>query len=196
MKSVSAHVYSAKRTVIASGDEVNAKSLRRCKMRKLHLVFVVTVVLFGLILMDKAVAAEKSDNQTRLLFPFVTNQFGLDTAIIIANTTLDPFGTPLMQGTCTIHYFGTTFGGSIPPQTTAVIHAGETVTFAISQGGVPGAASSAAGFQGYMIAVCDFPLAHGFYLVSDVAVSRGMASGQALVLPSKRKTSVVESRGQ
>ncbi len=165
-------------------------------MKKVHLVLVVTLVLLGSAPMYEGLAAERSENQTRLLFPFVSNQGGFDTGIAIANTTADPFGTTEMEGTCTIHYFGATSGGGpLPPQTTAVIPAGGMVTFVISGGGVPGSAHSAAGFQGYIIAVCDFPLAHGFYMVSDL-VLKTATSGQALVLSSKRKTSVVESRGQ
>jgi len=166
-------------------------------MKKFYSVLVVTVALLVLVSMDKVVAAERSENQTRLLFPFVSNQGGFDTGIAIANTTADPFGTTEMEGTCAVHYFGAMAVGGYPPppQTTAVIPAGGMVTFAISQGGVPGSAHSAAGFQGYIIAVCDFPLAHGFYIVSDLGLKIA-TSGHALVLPSKRKTSVIESRGQ
>ncbi len=141
---------------------------------------------------------EPSNNQTRLLFPYVTNQGGFDTGISIANTSLDPFGTTPAHGTCTIYYYGQmASGGALPaPQQTVDIAAGQIVAFAISQGGVPGASSSAAGFQGYIIAVCDFALAHGFYFVSDLGANRVAHGGQALVLSSTRTSSVVESRGQ
>ncbi len=141
-------------------------------------------------------APEPSNNETRLLFPYVSNQGGFDTGIAIANTALDPFGTTTAHGTCTIHYYGQmASGGALPaPQTTTDIAAGQLVSFAISQGGVPGATSSAAGFQGYIIAVCNFPLAHAFYFFSDVAASRVGTSGHALVLPSTRTNAVVETR--
>jgi hypothetical protein len=50
----------------------------------------------------------------------------------------------------------------------------------------------APGFQGYIIAQCNFPLAHGFYFISDVG-SRNLAmGGSALILPSVRSNSLPE----
>jgi hypothetical protein len=97
---------------------------------------------------------------TNLLFPYVTNQGGFDTGIALVNTSLDnatgstgtppnqPFNTTTQHGICTVYYFGSmASGGSLPtPQTTTDIAAGQMVIFAISQGGVAGATSSAAGF--------------------------------------------------
>ncbi len=46
------------------------------------------------------------------------------------------------------------------------------------------ASTTAAGFQGYMIAVCNFQLAHGFAFISDLG-ARNLAMGYlALVLPN------------
>jgi hypothetical protein len=88
-------------------------------------------------------------------------------------------------------------GGALPsPQQSVDVAAGQNIAFAISQGGVPGATSSAAGFQGYIIAVCKFPLAHGFYFVSDVGANRIAVGGNAIVLSSTRSGTVVESRGE
>lgn len=110
--------------------------------------------------------------QTALLFPFVTNQAGFDTGLAIANTTTDPFGTRVQGGTCTLNFFG---ASAPPPVTTPRV---ETATVFVTL-----ASTSAAGFQGYMIAVCNFQLAHGFAFVSDVG-ARNLAMGYlALVLP-------------
>jgi hypothetical protein len=109
--------------------------------------------------------------RTNLLFPFVTNQFGFDTGIAIANTSRDIFGTAPQQGPCTINYFGATTGGGAAPAaqtTTAPIPAGTTLTFTLSFGsgtgfGIPGAQA----FSGYIIAQCDFQYAHGFAFIQS-----------------------------
>jgi hypothetical protein len=46
-----------------------------------------------------------------LLFPFVTNQDGLDTRIVVANTSLDPFGSTPQKGPVTFSFYGTTPDG-------------------------------------------------------------------------------------
>lgn len=109
--------------------------------------------------------------QTTLLYPFVTNQFGFDTGIAIANTTTDPFGTRTQAGACTLNWYG----ASAPPATNTGNIATGTVYTTL-------ASTAAAGFQGYMIAVCNFQLAHGFAFVSDIG-ARNLAMGYlALVL--------------
>jgi hypothetical protein len=52
---------------------------------------------------------------TKLLYPFVTNQVGYDTAISVSNISDDPFGTDKQHGTCTIHYYGNMVGGGMAP---------------------------------------------------------------------------------
>ena len=165
-------------------------------MKKVYSVLAMALVLFVFAPMHKGLAAERSNNQTRLLFPFVTNQSGFDTGIAVANTTADPFGTTNVAGTCTFHYYGEVPGWSyIPPQTTAVIPAGGMITFSIGSGGVPYTDGDLAGFQGYVIAECEFPLAHGFYLITYLG-NNCSSQGHAVVLPAKRTTKNVEERGQ
>lgn len=147
---------------------------------------------------------------TNLLYPYVTNQGGFDTGIAIVNTSLDnatgssgtppnqPFKTTPQHGVCTVYYFGSmASGGQLPaPQTTVDIAAGQMVTFAVSQGGVPGATSSAAGFQGYLIVRCNFQFAHGFAFVSDVGANRVSHGYLALVIPDRtREASPFSSAG-
>lgn len=112
---------------------------------------------------------------TKLRFNFVTNQGGFDTGVVIINPNM-PASTA--HGTCTVNYFGSmASGAALPgPQTTVPIAAGQLMSFAISQGGVPGAISNAAGFQGYLIVDCGFPGARGYALFSDVAANRIAAS--------------------
>jgi len=116
--------------------------------------------------------------QTDLLFTFMTNQAGFDTGFEIANTSTDPFGTAAQNGTCTLNWYGTG-----PAAGTA------TTTPSIASGGiyVNLVSSAAAGFQGYMIAVCNFQFGHGFAFISDGygQPGRGLSQGYlASVIPT------------
>jgi hypothetical protein len=111
--------------------------------------------------------------RTVLLFPFLTNQAGFDTGIAIANTSTDPFGTTPQAGTCSLNWFGA--GAPASPTTTPNIPTATDFT-TLASVTVPG-------FQGYMIAVCNFQYAHGFAFISDVG-ARNLAMGYlALVIP-------------
>jgi hypothetical protein len=116
--------------------------------------------------------------QTDLLFTFLTNQAGFDTGFEIANTSTDPFGTAAQNGTCTLNWYGTG-----PAAGTA------TTTPSIASGGYYTnlVSSAAAGFQGYMIAVCNFQFGHGFAFISDGygQPGRGLSQGYlASVIPT------------
>jgi hypothetical protein len=109
---------------------------------------------------------------TNLLFPFVTNQAGVDTGLAIANTSQDPFGTPAQAGTCTLN----AYGANAPAAITGPSVAAGTVYTALASSAMPN-------FQGYVIAVCRFQFAHGFAFVSDLG-ARNLAMGYlALVIP-------------
>jgi hypothetical protein len=113
---------------------------------------------------------------TNLLFSFVTNLAGFDTGIAIANTTADPFGTSPQDGACTLTFFG---ANAPAPSVTPTIVAGATF--------VDLASSRAPNFQGYLIAECDFPLAHGFAFVSDVGAQNVAMGSLALVIPPRAR---------
>jgi len=110
---------------------------------------------------------------TSLLFPFVTNQLGFDTGLAIANTSTDPFGTRgaggTQSGTCTLNFYGS--GAPSPSNVvTPNVPTGTVYTQVLS--GV------AAGFQGYIIAQCNFQFAHGFAFITDgVGVNGGLSQG-------------------
>jgi len=109
--------------------------------------------------------------QTSLLFPFVTNQLGFDTGLVIANTSTDNLGTAPgptslakpQSGTCSLSFYGT----ATPTPSTGVPDpmgsAGVTST-TNTNGPVHAFLLSgvAPGFQGYMIATCPFQYAHGY----------------------------------
>ncbi|MGA2938821.1 MAG: hypothetical protein ABSF52_17225 [Syntrophobacteraceae bacterium] len=122
-------------------------------------------------------------NQTMLLFSFVTNQNGFDTGISISNTSMDPFGTPQESGGCSLYFFS---GGSSQLHNTGSISAGAQWDGVTS--------NIAPGFQGYVIAVCNFRNAHGWAMVSDIGARNLAASAPALVLTVPRPPS--EALGQ
>ena len=112
---------------------------------------------------------------TTLLFPYITTVTGFDTGIVIANTTNDPFKTTNQQGTCALNWYQ---GANNPAQTvTPVIATGTIYANNASATGLAGQ-----GFSGYMIAVCNFQLAHGVAEVMDVGVQHLLSAYLALVV--------------
>jgi hypothetical protein len=125
---------------------------------------------------------------TSLLFPYVTEIAGFDTGLAIANTSTDPFGSTPQAGTCTLNWYGTAAPAA-------------TVTPSVASGTVWAGLTSllAPGFNGYVIAVCNFEYAHGFAFVSDLG-ARNLAMGYlALILNppsgSFRPASTAETLG-
>jgi len=116
--------------------------------------------------------------QTDLLFTFMTNQAGFDTGFEIANTSTDPFGTAAQNGTCTLNWYGTGPAAGTATTTPSVASGNYYVNLV---------SSAAAGFQGYMIAVCNFQFGHGFAFISDGygQPGRGLSQGYlASVIPT------------
>jgi hypothetical protein len=108
-----------------------------------------------------------------LLYPFITNQAGFDTGIAIANTSTDPFGTGPQAGSCALNWYS---GPGSPAASNTGNIASGTVYTTLASVTVPG-------FQGYMIAVCQFQFAHGFAFISDLG-ARNLAMGYlAIVIP-------------
>ena len=113
----------------------------------------------------------KSENCTTLLFPFTTNTFGMDTGISICNASAKPVGMCPTAGPCTIHFFGAVFGSGekafARTQTSSVVEPGETLAFTIWLGNPLWLIEAVPGFQGYLVAECRFPDAHGFAFLND-----------------------------
>ena len=129
--------------------------------------------------------------RTILLFPYITNQLGFDTGVVIANTSSDPLSgnsARQQQGACTLYYYGNTSGGGAAPaaQTTQVIPTGQHLAFTLSGGGNYGA-PGAAGFQGYMFAICDFQFAHGYAFVTRMGAVDIAHGYLALVVPDRAR---------
>jgi len=125
--------------------------------------------------------------QTTLLYPFVDSEPGFDTGIAIANTTQDPFGTKTQSGTCTLNFFGSS--ATNPASfTTPIIGPAATdpinkAVWAAQVSTIP-AGAPPTGFRGYVIAVCNFQLAHGYALFSDTGIRNWATGYLALVLPT------------
>lgn len=111
--------------------------------------------------------------QTTLLYPWVTSEPGFDTGIAIANTTSDPFGTRNQNGTCTLNFFGSG-AGTTTTATTPTIATGTVYADQVS--------NLRPGFRGYVIAVCNFQLAHGYALFSDTGIRNWATGYLALVV--------------
>jgi len=125
--------------------------------------------------------------QTTLLYPFVSSEPGFDTGIAVVNTTQDTFGTRSQTGTCTFNFFAT--NGTNPPAfTTPMIGPAATdptlkTMYAQEVSTAPGV-PAATGFRGYIIAVCNFQLAHGYALFSDTGIRNWATGYLAIVLPT------------
>jgi hypothetical protein len=130
---------------------------------------------------------DKANNVTNLMYNFVTNTVGFDTGFSISNTGVDPFGTtppPCPGGTCecTLSFVQ---NGMTTVKTTGAIPSGNTYTNLTS--------TLVPGFQGYMIAACNFPYAVGFAFISDVG-ARNLAMGYlAQVICSDRNSTAMGS---
>jgi len=109
---------------------------------------------------------------TNLLFPYVTNMAGFDTGLAIVNTSADVFGTSTQTGTCTLNFFGTP---TVAAFTTPAVDPGTVYAQVLENVG-------AAGFQGYIIAQCNFQYGHGLAFI----VNPGGVGTQylALVIPN------------
>jgi hypothetical protein len=122
---------------------------------------------------------------TALLYPYVINVSGFDTGLAIANTTTDNLGSggtssvSAQQGTCSLYFYGTAQPTTNPFVTPTVATATVYATLA---------STVAPGFDGYMIANCNFQDAHGFAFVSDIG-ARQLAMGYLPLVLTRSGTS-------
>lgn len=128
---------------------------------------------------------------TNLLWPYVTNQAGFDSGLVISNTSMDPFGTTTQEGICEIYYYGNSNGSDPPAMSeTPLIDAGGYAIWTLSSGGgvkpyggaLTGNISAAPGFEGYVIAHCLFQYAHGYGFISDLGAQKLAQGYLALIM--------------
>jgi len=108
---------------------------------------------------------------TTLLFPYVTNLAGFDTGIAIANASTGVAGLSPTSGSCVINFYGS--GAPATPYNTGAIATGTDFTTALS--------TIAAGFQGYLVAVCNFSGAHADAFLGQFGAG-GSLSGNYLAI--------------
>jgi hypothetical protein len=131
--------------------------------------------------------------QTTLLYPFVTGAAGFDTGIAVANTSSDPFGTVNQIGSCALWAYGVAVAPAGNTVSQPVIHGCDTIANPVAgtncfpivpSGQVQSVMASGvfSGFQGYVIAVCNFQYAHGYAAVTDLGLRNLWSSYLALEL--------------
>jgi hypothetical protein len=113
---------------------------------------------------------------TTLLFPYVTTVTGFTTGISIANTTTDPFKTTPQAGTCTLNWYNAPTANPAASTTPSIASGGIWVQ------DISTSAYAGQNFSGYMIAVCNFQLAHGVAIVQDIGAQRILSAYLALVV--------------
>jgi len=131
--------------------------------------------------------------QTTLLYPFVTGASGFDTGIAVANTSMDPWNTKNQTGSCTLYGYGVTVAASGNTAIQTPIKGCDVIAnplpgtncFPVVPSGQVGTVLASAvfpGFQGYVIAVCNFQYAHGYAAVTDLGIRNLWSSYLALEL--------------
>lgn len=110
---------------------------------------------------------------THLLFPWVVSDANNTTGITISNTGADPFGTVGIAGGCAFSYYSQS---APPPQYSAVVRPGESITHVLSGTSARDLLDDrAAGFKGYMIVKCNFPYAHGVAFINQPTLNKTMS---------------------
>jgi hypothetical protein len=117
---------------------------------------------------------------TTLLFPYATNTQGYDMGFSIANASSMPGSNPVAQsGTCTVYFYGTAAPSA--PYVTAAIPNGTIAAGILS--------NIAPGFDGYIVAVCNFQAAYGYAIISNgFATGTGGVSGNYLAIQNPTTT--------
>ena len=108
---------------------------------------------------------EINDCTTTLLFPFVTNQLGFNTGLVLTNASKE-------AGSCTIGYSGPDAPDDM--MTPEPVAGGAQWVDLVS--------TIAPGFQGYITASCEFRNAHGFAFITDAEAD--LAQGYLAVCTS------------
>ena len=108
---------------------------------------------------------------TTLLFPFVSNQGGFDTGIVITHGSLHSLsGAQTAQaGSCQLHYYGSAAGGEevLLVQHSTPLNPGQQLVFTVSGGNPVQNILGTEQYQGYVMAVCGYPGARGYAFISD-----------------------------
>ena len=108
---------------------------------------------------------------TTLMFPFVTNQAGFTTGIVITHGSREALTGVSNEraGSCDLHYYGATAEGEevLLIQYSTMIDPGDQLVFTLSGGNPERNIIGINQFQGYLMAVCGNPRARGYTFISD-----------------------------
>ena len=108
---------------------------------------------------------------TTLLFPFVTNQAGFTTGIVITHGSREALTgvSDERAGSCDLYYYGANAEGAevLLIQHSTMIDPGDQLVFTLSGGNAERNIIGLDQFQGYMMAVCGNPRARGYAFISD-----------------------------
>lgn len=109
--------------------------------------------------------------RTNLLFPFVTSQAGFTTALVITHGSPSGFGggAEVYAGPCDLHYYGVDSEGTqvLLVQHSTEIEPGEQLVFDLNEGAPDRNILGLEQFQGYLMAVCEYPNARGYAFIAD-----------------------------
>jgi hypothetical protein len=115
-----------------------------------------------------------------LLFPYVINVPGFDTGIAITNAQT---GKSATSGSCNVTFYGTGNPSTNPYVTPLIPPATSSATNTSLPLGVFDVGTVAPGFEGFVIATCNFQGAHGYAFVSDgLGTGTGIASNYLAVV--------------
>lgn len=108
---------------------------------------------------------------TALLFPFVSNQAGFTTSLVITHGSREALTGSLegLPGSCDLHYYGATSEETevLLVQYSTQIDPGDQLVFTLSGGNRERNILGTEQFQGYLMALCGFPNARGYAFISD-----------------------------
>ena len=108
---------------------------------------------------------------TALLFPFVSNQGGFDTGVVITHGSLRaPADQSEAQGgACDLNYYGTNAEGQdvLLLQHSTNLEPGQQLVFTLSGGNPVQNILGTPQYQGYLVAECGYPDARGYAFISD-----------------------------
>ncbi len=110
-------------------------------------------------------------DDTTLLFPFVSNQVGFTTGLVVTHGSREALvGTESgSAGACDLHYYGETSEENdfFLVQHTTELEPGEQIVFTLSGGNLDRNIVGIEEFQGYLMVVCGFPGARGYAFITD-----------------------------
>ena len=129
---------------------------------------------------------------TVLIFPFVTNQAGFDTGLVITHSS--PVSTRAFTGSCDLHYYGTSQATGLfqTVQKTNQVSVGGQLVFTLSGGNADQNIQGTEQFEGYVMAVCGFPGARGYAFISDgfggsADLAMGYFANTVVIAPDGRR---------